>query len=292
VLDDGGWHLDPYVDLGESFYSLASRYRVTLDTGANLVVATTGQLLGERRAGGRVRRSYAATDVREFAIAAGPFHRVTGASGDTDVVVWFNPAFTSAETARRVLRSARTSMTAFSSAFGAYPYPEVDVVTSAFTTFGGMEYPQIVFSNPDRLTVAHELAHQWWWGIVGNDEYAEPWLDESVATWSQYLPFSPWRSCGGYDWPSPAARISNGMDYWRAHPDEYGTVYAGGGCMLATLAHEMGTGALTDALAAHVQAHRFDVTDGEAFRATIGEAAATAAPGLDMDAFWAAWRAD
>ena len=205
VLDEGGWHLDSYVDLGESFYSLVATYRVALDVPGSLATATTGVLDATSHHGDRERRVYRASDVRDFAIAAGALRRVVGHAGGTRIVVWYHPDVTSAATAERVLGDARASMRTFSAGFGAYPYPEVDVVASAFTTFGGMEYPQIVFSNPDRYTVAHELAHQWWWGIVGNDEFAEPWLDESLATWSMYLPYAPWRNCGTFDWPSPSA---------------------------------------------------------------------------------------
>jgi aminopeptidase N len=34
---------------------------------------------------------------------------------------------------------------------------------------------------------AHEIAHQWWYGAVGNDQVYEPWLDESFAKYSELL---------------------------------------------------------------------------------------------------------
>jgi hypothetical protein len=42
VHDEQGWHHDPFIDLGESFYSIAGRYRVTLDIPATLDTPTTG----------------------------------------------------------------------------------------------------------------------------------------------------------------------------------------------------------------------------------------------------------
>ena len=166
-------------------------------------------------------------------------------------------------------------------------------MTSAFTTFGGMEYPQIVFSNPDRYTVAHELAHQWWWGIVGNDEFAEPWLDESLATWSQYLPFSPWRNAAR-SMAEPPARITNDMGYWRDHPGEYGTIYGGGGCMFADARPRDGRATRSSQALRGLRGR----TGGSASprpmtcARVLDAAAADAAPGLDMDAFWTSWRAD
>ena len=75
-------------------------------------------------------------------------------------------------------------MNTFAAAFGTFPYPEMDVVLTSFASFGGMEYPTIIFTNPGKLTISHELAHQYWYGIVGDDEFSAPWLDESFATWS------------------------------------------------------------------------------------------------------------
>src|SRR5699024_5251310 len=37
------------------------------------------------------------------------------------------------------------------------------------------------------LTVIHEVAHQWWYGVVGNNQIEEPWLDESFAMYSEIL---------------------------------------------------------------------------------------------------------
>jgi aminopeptidase N len=62
--------------------------------------------------------------------------------------------------------------------------------------YGGMEYPNIVFisdsidSDEEILKViVHEIAHQWWYGIVGNNEIKEAWLDESLSEYSTALFF-------------------------------------------------------------------------------------------------------
>ena len=46
------------------------------------------------------------------------------------------------------------------------------------------------------IVVAHEVAHQWWYSLVGNDQIDEPWLDEAFAqfTTALVLPRSVWRS--------------------------------------------------------------------------------------------------
>ena len=37
------------------------------------------------------------------------------------------------------------------------------------------------------LISVHEIAHQWWYAQVGNDSALNPWLDEALATYSEYL---------------------------------------------------------------------------------------------------------
>jgi len=56
----------------------------------------------------------------------------------------------------------------------------------SITDFGYTSY----HNQPDsvlHVLVAHEIAHQWWYGSVGNDQTTEPWLDESLAFYSEFL---------------------------------------------------------------------------------------------------------
>jgi hypothetical protein len=290
VHDDRGWHLDPFVAFGESFYSVVGSYRVVLEVPSDLSTPTTGQQIAENDAGDRTVRTYVADDVRDFEWAAGALRLLQERAGDTIVNVWYGPDVVAAGRARTMLGVARTAMTTFATAFGAYPSPEVDVVLTGFRRYGGMEYPQIVFVNPRDAFVTHELAHQWWFGIVGNDEYAEPWLDESLATWSMFLPLRPWLSCEGYPWPSPTARITNDMGYWSQHEEEYATIYRGGGCMFADLAHRFGLARFEEMLAGYAATNRFGVARGRDLMDAIERAAAERLPDLDMAAFWSRWR--
>lgn len=204
VSDDAGWHLDPFVDLGESFYSVVGSYRVTLDTPLALQTPTTGTRIShDTTAAGRSVSVFRATNVRDFEWAAGHLSRLRATSGATRLRVWYSPTITTLAQASSSLAAAKRSLNRFSTAFGTYPYPEVDVVLADFLTFGGMEYPTIVFTIPDPITISHELANQWWYGIVGDDQYRGPWMDESFATWSERLPFTPWANCRRIHGPVP-----------------------------------------------------------------------------------------
>lgn len=108
------------------------------------------------------------------------------------------------------LKGAVGAINVFTEAYGDYPYDEIDVVQSAYE-YGGFEAPALIRisriyslnyfrdgvqgeeikegENNLLSTVVHEIAHQWFYGIVGNDQYNEAWLDESFAAFSEQVYF-------------------------------------------------------------------------------------------------------
>ena len=87
--------------------------------------------------------------------------------------------------------------------YGPYPYRRLTVVDGFVGVGGGMEYPQLVviqaFGGRRRIplpikelqrlglvdVICHEIAHQWFFGIVANNQMEEPWLDEAFATFTE-----------------------------------------------------------------------------------------------------------
>lgn len=291
VHDDAGWHHVPFEDLGESFYSVVSDYDVTFVTPPGLDIAASGIVVDRAvTAQGRTRTTVEAGQVRDFAWAAGQLRSVERSAGAVDVLVSYLPERVRPARAREAAHDAVRTMRALSGAFGAYPYAEVDVVLTGFGGFGGMEYPTVVFSTPDRPTIAHELAHQWFYGTVGNDQYHEPWLDESFATWAARLPFGPRIGCSGVAWPSDRAALTNDMGYWAAHPAQYGLVYDAGACMLADLAERFGSARFVRIVGRYAQRHHLGVARTGDFMGAIEVAAARHLDGFDAEAYWREWR--
>ena len=91
------------------------------------------------------------------------------------------------------------ALISFSALFGeAYPNETMTIVESDFPD--GMEYDGLyylsktyfkayngTYENYLSLLSVHETAHQWWFAMVGSDQANEPWLDEMLATYSEYL---------------------------------------------------------------------------------------------------------
>ncbi|MFI6846203.1 M1 family metallopeptidase [Kitasatospora sp. NPDC050467] len=290
VRDTTGWHLDPFTDTGESFYTLAADFTVVLDHPAALGVPATGSSSDSPGASGRTVTTATARKVRDFAWAAGPFGTVSGVSADGVTVNVHTAAGVAAADALAMLATAESALDAHGRAFGAYPYPELDAVLDNDLWFSGMEYPGFVLDRVNTTALVHEIAHQWWYGIVGDDQYRQPWLDESFAEYATDL-------AGGRDgadcwsavvWSSPQERITNGMAYWDEHPARYGVVvYDYGACALHDLRRLLGADAMARLLRDYVREHRYGVSSTPAFAS-----AAQAATAEDLTPFWAAHRID
>ncbi|GHD89009.1 M1 family aminopeptidase [Streptomyces naganishii] len=284
IRDADGWHLDPYTNNGESFYSLAADFDVTLDHPSALSVPATGTSQDSAGSAGRTVTRATARSVRDFAWAAGPFSKVSGTSpGGTKVNVYAVDGIGSSDT-QNMLDVAESAIDAHAQRFGAYPYGEVDAVLDNNFWFGGMEYPGFVLDLVDRTALTHELAHQWFYGIVGDDEYNRPWLDEAFTDYATDLALGKdgagcWNNVS---WASPDEAITDSMAYWDAHSSRYSTVvYGYGKCALHDLRRVIGDSAMEQLLHDYAQSHWYGVSTTAEFKA-----AAQAATSTDLTSFW------
>jgi aminopeptidase N len=129
-----------------------------------------------------------------------------------------------------------------------------------------MEYPELIFTMPFGNVVAHEIAHQWWYGLVGDDQYHDPWLDESFASYME-LRQNPWEDgCDRrrpYDVVAPSRRriaLDTSMAVFNRSPIAYGeVVYGAGACALVVLEHDIGRDRMTQVLRLLQTRFRFGV---------------------------------
>ncbi|HEX7903918.1 MAG TPA: M1 family metallopeptidase, partial [Chitinophagaceae bacterium] len=74
----------------------------------------------------------------------------------------------------------------YSKLVGEYPYHQVSVVQGPESFGGGMEYPTITVISPVKTTaaldrvIAHEIGHNWFYGILASNEREHPWMDEGI----------------------------------------------------------------------------------------------------------------
>jgi len=189
----------------------------------------------------------------------------------------------STSSAQSMLNLSTSALDAHARRFGAYPYGEADVVLDNGFWFGGMEYPGFVLDRVSSTALAHELAHQWWYGIVGDDEYNDPWLDEGFTDYATDLYFNQTRAGCGITWQSSAERLTNSMAYWDAHSSRYGTVvYGYGKCTLHDLRRLLGDTAMANLMSSYAQSHWYGISTVADFKA----AAQVAAGSTDLTSFW------
>ncbi|MCL6642028.1 MAG: M1 family metallopeptidase, partial [Candidatus Bipolaricaulota bacterium] len=226
---DEGWNLDKYSFLGE-FYGDFANYNVTLTVPANFVVGCTGVTLSETVQGAQKTVTIRAERVRDFAWVAGPFYRVeeTELSNSARLRVLslgFN-----------MTSLSKDAMNFFSERFGPYAYPVVTV--AQVTVGGGMEYPGIVMiAGGSVVEIVHELAHQWWYAAVGNDEMDEAWLDEAFATFSEELydierRRAPLSSRSSYNFREPGIAVLTRADQFPSLRSYVQAVYTKGSGVL------------------------------------------------------------
>jgi len=193
VYDDEGWNLDKYYSIGDPFYSDVSDYTVNIKAPEEYIIAASGSLAEERIEGGYKNWKFQGSKMRDFAFVASNSFRVTEDKvGNTVVKSYYYKGHE--KRGKEALDIGKRSIEIFNSAYGEYPYPTYSIVETEFPS--GMEYPGLVYistkyydndsnANIFMYTTVHETAHQWWYGVVGNDQIDEAWLDEGFATYSE-----------------------------------------------------------------------------------------------------------
>jgi hypothetical protein len=230
-----GWATDPPTTvLGETSTSPTADFDVAIVTPPGTEVIATGREVTAGR--------WRADAVRDFAIAAGRFSSATGvahAPGRVRVMVGVEEQATSAPSPASFVSQVVAGLEDLSRRFGPYPWPTLNLAVMPDLGRAGIEYPTMIFQGSDSLQWAttHEVAHSWFYGLVGNNQAADPWLDESLASWGQA------RGDGLLDWftsvaiPRDAAgRLGAPMTYWADHERSYFQgLYAQGVRALASL---------------------------------------------------------
>ena len=124
--------------------------------------------------------------MRDFALSIGHF---TEASANVDgIAVTVGVDASVGEDPHVQLALITDALHAYAGRFGPYPWPSYSVaVTPGFS--GGIEFPNHVMQAPGSAarSVVHEVAHQWFYSLVGNDQARDPWLDEGLASYVEFV---------------------------------------------------------------------------------------------------------
>lgn len=189
----GEWLQDAYCCVGDPFVSEVANFCVAITVDEDFVVASGADVTETQQTagGGATRYLLQAQAVRDFSIVMSKAFDV--AESDIDGVKVRYYYFDDAN-AEQNLELSKQAVGFFSENFGKYPYKTLAVVQSDFCE-GGMEYPRLAMvtygleENFYKKAVVHEIAHQWWCCLVGNDQIRNAWMDEGLAEYSTHLFF-------------------------------------------------------------------------------------------------------
>ncbi len=192
------WDRRPVSSRGDLAVTTTALYDVTLDAPPDWMLVTTGARYDSDDSTapeGLRRERFVSGPQRDFFVAA--LQGLDRASADVDgtlITAYYQPA--NAEAGQAGLATAAAAVRAYNERYGRYPLTELEIIQAALMDFLGVEYPGVVLIDQDlyqpgnrllETTVAHEIAHQWWYNLVGNDYQGEPWIDEGLASYSQIV---------------------------------------------------------------------------------------------------------
>lgn len=190
VYDADGWHTEPYYPAGDPFYSNISNYNVKVTAPKEYIVAGTGEeTIAE--AGDKKTTVFTAKMVRDFAFAVSKNYKVDTIKTVGGKYINFYH-YSDMENVADFLYTAKRSLDYYSEAIGSYPYVSFDIIEIGLFISGGMEYSEVTFIDSEYLktepsfhTLAHEIAHQYFYNIIGSNQIKEAWLDEALASYME-----------------------------------------------------------------------------------------------------------
>ncbi|MEN6350557.1 MAG: M1 family metallopeptidase [Syntrophomonas sp.] len=272
VLDKDGWHNSYNSVFGDPFCFNCADYLVSFNLPEGYRLVSSGEnteTIAEDN--GRETHFIQAQNARDFCLAVlYDYSESKEEKGRTAISCYFPNSYQAPS--NNILRESGEILNFFACNWGSYPYPEFKVVFVPMKGFHGMEYSGLMFFSEDFLDpqtyqkdgdfiLAHEIAHQWWFGMVGNDQLKEPWLDEGLASWSAYKYLEKYKGIK----PPVNEKLKEGINLAREMREIYSTqeyyltAYSGGEAFWIGLENEMGAETVNKVLRRYLADYRFKI---------------------------------
>lgn len=255
-----GWERQPAVRFpSEAAVSEAADTDITVTTPAgDTVLMTGGGQAPTPLAGGRLQWHGASEAARDVSVAVSHFAVRTATIAGVAVSVGIASGMTAS--ADELLQQTRRSIEALVAMYGPFPYPSLVVTALPSLTSGGIEYPSAIQVGPAGWDVVlpHEAAHEYFYGMVGDNQARDPWLDEAFATYSEALingdqaNYLPALALPGAVGATMASWGDNEVGY-------YHTIYNKGAAALLTARSAAGPKAFDVALRCYARANAWTV---------------------------------
>ena len=199
VLEDAGWNTHQFHAATE-FYADYGIYDVRLRVPTGWVVGASGRETRKTDNGdGSTTHAYHGEDIHDFAWTTSPDFVEVKQTFDhptlppVEMRLLLQPEHRGQE--QRHFDATVACLKYYGEWYGPYPYGHITIVDPAYQSgSGGMEYPTLFtagsrwlapasVTTPEGVTV-HEAGHQFWYAMVGNNEFEHAWMDEGFNTFS------------------------------------------------------------------------------------------------------------
>jgi len=254
-----GWAEDPFVELsGETTTSPASDTTVEVSAPQDLTVLMTGAQTAPTAARGG-RRTWTSHEpaARDVSVAVGTFttEQRTTARG---VRVTAGVLSGAEVQAAQVADWAVAAIGALEQRLGPFPYGTLTVALLP-DYGGGIEYPSAILeASPSRAVLVHEVAHQWFYGMVGNSQFRDPWLDEAFATYAEAV-VNPADATDLLPALNVDGDVGAPMDRFAGDRNYFAVVYGKGAAALLTARDAAGAAAFDAAIRCYVDANAWRI---------------------------------
>ena len=210
-----GWAREPpTTGFAEATTSPAADWSLRLDVTPGYDVVASGR----RAADG----TWVAVGARDLGVSIGRFGATASASVDGVEVLVAVDASVGEDPATYLARVAQ-AIDAMADRYGPFPFESFSLAITPGLD-GGIEFPGHVMQGPDTIgaTTPHEVAHQWFYALVGNDQGRDPWLDEGLASWAGFRHDGTVADAVSRDIPADAeGRAGEPMAYWEGRQRSY-----------------------------------------------------------------------
>jgi len=198
LLDEDGWNTEPYSFRGETYYNEIGDYHVTLDVPLDYEVACGGGLNKEKSDNGRKILEYSLLDARDFSFSAAKnYHLYERNIEGVDFQIYSIRELQNIEI-ENSFDYLETTFLLMESEIGDYYY---DHFTLEYGYFYGMESSGVIYCSHEiqEGTVVHEMIHQWFYSMIGNDQANESFVDEALTTYSTSFYYYELYGLDGYN---------------------------------------------------------------------------------------------
>ncbi len=194
---------DDYIVLATGILREPIKYKKLLDSLSTLSKEEWEKYIKQRKRKGRITLRFYAENVHDFAWVADRNYFIRKVEyKDKEIYILIMKK--NIDIYKRAPLFGKRALSSFEKWFGEYPYKTLTVADGFLDAGGGMEYPNLVIISISRgglsfpfgfskslkemfldIVIAHEIAHQWFYGILGNNEVDEAWLDEGFASFAE-----------------------------------------------------------------------------------------------------------